>query len=132
MRIPICVVLLACVSCSRNPGPPPSPPPGSTVRVACRTSVADYCAANPCDRTLGAMQQDRSVCPATITTCGDTTVVFQNRADTSLLWYHQGGQLAAIVHQLPGGQRYACVAGPEVFEIPGCTLSSQSLPACGP
>jgi hypothetical protein len=131
MRMLTRAVVLVCVSCSRNPGPPPSPPPGS-VRVACRTSVADYCAANPCDRTLDAMERDRSVCPATITACGDITAVFQNRADTSLLWYHQGGQLAAIVHPLSPGQRYMCVAGPEVFEIPACTPSSQSLPACAP
>jgi hypothetical protein len=131
MRILTCAVLLACVSCSRNPGPPPGPPPGS-VRVACRTPIADYCAATPCDRTLAAMEQDSRVCPATITACGDITAVFQNRPDASVLWYHQGGQLVAIVHQLSPGQRYMCVAGPEVFEIPACTPSSQSLPACGP
>lgn len=131
MRILTCVVWLACLSCTRNPSPPANPPP-PPVRVACRTSVADDCAANLCDRTLAAMEQDRSLCPATITTCNDVTVVSQNKGDTSTLWYHQGGQLVAIVSQLSPGPRYMCLAGPEVFVIPPCTLSSQSLPACGP
>jgi hypothetical protein len=99
--------------------------------VACRTSVADYCAANPCDRTLTAMEQDRNLCPATIAACNDITVVSQNRGDTAMLWYYQGGPLVAIVHQLSPGQQYSCIAGPDVFVIPSCTLSSQSLPACG-
>lgn len=130
MRIVTCVVLLAWCSCSRNPGPPTNPPPGPPVRVACRTSVTDYCAANRCDRTLAAVEQDRSLCPATITACNDTTVVSQNRGDSSTLWYLQGGQLVASV-QLSPGQQYVCLAGPDVFVIPSCTPSSQSLPACG-
>lgn len=131
MRLLPCVALLACACCSRNPGPPPSPPPGS-VRVACRTRLADHCATHPCDRTLDAMKQDRRICPATITACGDVTLVSQNRADASVRWYHQAGQLTAIVNELAPGPRYMCVAGPEVFEIPACTPSSQSLPACDP
>src|ERR1044071_2251699 len=102
MRIATGVVLLACVCCTRNPSPPPS----GTVRVACRTSVADYCAANVCDQTLVAAEQNSSVCPATITACNDITVMSQNRGDTSTLWYYQGGPLVAIVRQLaPGGQQ---------------------------
>lgn len=132
MRMLTCVVLLACSSCSCNHSPPPTPPPAPPVRVACRTSVTDYCAASHCDPTLAAVEQDSGLCPATITTCNDITVVSQNRVDASTLWYHQGGQLVAIVKQLSPGQRYMCVAGPEVFVIPLCTLSSQSLPACGP
>jgi hypothetical protein len=131
MRMLTCVVLLACSSCT-HPNPPPTPPPAPPVRVACRTSVADYCAANPCDQTLAAAEQGSSLCPATITACGDITVVSQNKVDVSTLWHYQGGQLVAIVNQLSPGQRYVCVAGPEVFVIPSCTLSSQSLPGCGP
>ncbi len=130
MRILACVVLLACFSCSHTPAPPPSPPPGPPVRVACRTDVADYCAANACDQTLSTMEQDSSLCPATITACSDITMVSQNRSDASTLWYQQGGQLVAIVNQLAPGQ-YMCLAGPAVFVIPQCTPSSQRLPACG-
>lgn len=126
MRIVTGVVLLACMCCTRNPSPPPS----GTVRVACRTSVADYCAANVCDQTLVAAEQNSSVCPATITACNDITVMSQNRGDTSTLWYYQGGPLVAIVRQLAPGPQYMCLAGPDVFVIPPCTLSSQSLPAC--
>ena len=129
MRFVTGVVLLACVSCSRNPGPPPNPPPG-TVRVACRTSVADYCAATACDRTLAAAEQNSSVCPATTTACNDITVISQNRGDTATLWYYEGGPLVAIVRQLSAGPQYMCLAGPDVFVLPACTLSSQSLPAC--
>lgn len=128
MRIVACVVVLACVSCTRNP-PPPNPAPGP-VRVACRTSVADYCAANRCDLTLTAVEQDSSLCPATITACNDTTVVAQGRSDGATLWHHQGGQLVAIVRQL-SGQQFVCLAGPAVFVLPACALSSQSLQACG-
>lgn len=126
MRIVTGVVLLACVSCTRNPSPPPS----GTVRVACRTSVADYCAENVCDRTLDAVQQDSGVCPATTTACNDITVISQTRGDTSTLWYYQGGPLVAIVRQLSPGPQYMCVAGPDVFVVSPCTLSSQSMPAC--
>lgn len=126
MRIVTGVVLLACVSCS-HPSPPPPPP--ATVRVACRTPVADYCAANVCDQTLTAVEQDRSLCPATITACKDITVIAQNQGNTSTLWYYQGGPLVAIVRQLAPG--YMCLAGPDVFVIPPCALSSQSSPACG-
>jgi hypothetical protein len=135
MRILAGVVALACMSCTRpspppNPGPPPDP--GPPVRVACRTSVADHCAASRCDRTLTDTEQDSSLCPATITACNDTTVVSQSRGDTATLSYYQGGQLVAIVTQLSPGQRDVCVAGPELFVLPGCALSSQHLPACGP
>ena len=126
MRIVTGVVLLACVSCSR-PSPPPSQPP-ATVRVACRTPIADYCAANACDQTLDAVKQDSSLCPATITACDDITVISQNQGGTSTLWYYQGGPLVAIVRQMSPG--YMCVAGPDVFVIPPCVLSSQSSPAC--
>jgi hypothetical protein len=126
MRIVTGVVLLACVSCSR-PSPPPTPPP-ATVRVACRTRVADYCATNACDQTLTAVEQDSSLCPATITACNDITVIAQNQSGTSTLWYYQGGPLVAIVRQLSPG--YMCLAGPDVFVIPPCALSSQSSPAC--
>lgn len=129
MRIAIGVVVLACISCTR-PSPPPSS--GPPVRVACRTSVADHCAANHCDRTLAATEQDESLCPATITACNDTTVVSQSRGGAATLWYHQGGQLVAIVSELAPGQRYVCVAGPETFVLPACPLSGQRLPACGP
>jgi hypothetical protein len=129
MRIVACVVVLACVSCNHNPPPPPDPAPGP-VRVACRTNVADYCAANRCDQTVAAVEQDSSLCPATITACNDTTVVAQNRSDATTLWYLQGGQLVAIIRQLPG-QRDVCLAGPGVFVLPACALSSQSLQACG-
>lgn len=131
MRMLIGVVVLACVSCTRPPNPPPGPPPGPPVRVACRTSVADYCAANRCDQTLAAVQQDPSLCPATITTCNDSTVVSQSRGNAATLWYLQGGQLVAIIRQLSPGPQDVCLAGPEVFVLPSCTLSSQSLPACG-
>ncbi|HEX8112383.1 MAG TPA: hypothetical protein VF516_31855 [Kofleriaceae bacterium] len=76
------------------------------------------------------MEQDSGLCPATITACGDITVVSQSRGDAATLWYHQGGQLVAIVNQLSPG-RYMCLAGPDVFVLPACTPSSQSLPACG-
>ena len=128
MRIVTGVVLLACVSCS-HPSPPPPPP--ATVRVACRTPVADYCAANACDQTLDAVEQDSSLCPATITTCNDITVVSQSQSDGATLWYQQGGQLVAIVSELSPGQRYVCIAGPEVFTLPACTSSGQRLAACG-
>jgi hypothetical protein len=97
--------------------------------VACRTSVADYCAANVCDRTLAAAEQDRSLCPATITACSDITAIAQSRSDTAALWYYQGGSLVAIVRPLSPG--YMCLAGPDVFVIPPCPLSGQSSPACG-
>jgi hypothetical protein len=76
------------------------------------------------------MEHDRAVCPATITACADLALGLQNRGDASPLWYHHGGQLTAIVHQ-PAPGRYMCVAGPEVFEIPACTPSGQSVPVCG-
>ncbi|HEX3760019.1 MAG TPA: hypothetical protein VHW23_14990 [Kofleriaceae bacterium] len=99
--------------------------------MACRTAVADYCAGAPCDRTLAAAEQNHNLCPATITACGDFTVAAQNKVDTSTLWYYEGGQLVAVVNQLVPGPRYVCLSGPDVFVIPPCTLSSQSLPACG-
>lgn len=132
MRMPICVVLLACWSCKPSPTPPPTPPPPPTVRVACRTALADYCAGSPCDQAVTAAEQNHNLCPATLTTCGDITVAAQNKVDTATLWYYERGVLVAIVTQLVPDPRYVCVAGPEVFEIPTCTLTGQSLPACGP
>lgn len=126
MRIVSSVGLLACVCCS-HPSPPPSPPP-ATVRVACRTSVADYCAAIACDRTLAAAEQDGGLCPSTLTACNDITAIAQSQGDTATLWYYQGGPLVAIVRQLSPG--YMCLAGPDVFVIPPCALSGQSSPAC--
>jgi hypothetical protein len=77
------------------------------------------------------MEQDASLCPATITACNDITVVSQSQSDGATLWYQQGGQLIAIISQLSPGQRYVCIAGPDVFTLPACTLSGQRLPACG-
>lgn len=134
--MPTCVVLLVCCSCRPSPTPPPSspptPPPEASVRVACRTAVANYCAGNPCDQTLTAAEQNRNLCPATFTTCGDVSVAAQNKVDTSTLWYYERGQLVAVVNQMVPGPRYVCLSGPEVFSLPPCTLSGQSLPACGP
>ncbi len=120
--------LTACASTSTNP--PESPNQSPPIALACSTSVADYCASNNCDQSLAAAEQDKNLCPATLTRCGEYDVV-KGGSNVITHWYYRSGNLAAITREVVPN-RYTCLAGPSTFHATCCAGSGQTLPACSP
>ena len=119
--------LAACGSKSPNPPQLPQPP----VALTCRTSVTDYCASNSCDQSLAAAEQDKNLCPATLSRCGGYDVVAKSSIDTIMREYYRSGNLVAISNEvLPS--RVTCLAGSGAFDAPRCPDSGQTMLACSP
>ena len=95
----------------------------------CGTQISDYCSKNPCDRPLVQAKQDRTLCPASITTCGLFDMISQTATDTIQTHYYQGGQLYAV-DQLTLPSARACLGGPNPFTVPVCDAQAMTLPAC--
>jgi hypothetical protein len=125
------VILLAACSSSSSRASDASIPSDGSGALTCGTTIADYCAANPCDQTLAAAQQDKSLCPASQNVCDSYTVVTRPSVDTSMSLYYLADQLVAIDHTLLPGHR-TCTAGPSTFSPPTCGPGGQQLPACSP
>jgi hypothetical protein len=97
--------------------------------LTCGTTIPSYCTANRCDPTIDLAKQDRMLCPASLTPCGDYDLIVQGSIDTTTSYYYFQGNLLAVDHTLLPG-RASCVAGPSTFTPPSCTGTSQTLPAC--
>jgi hypothetical protein len=97
--------------------------------MTCGSTVAAYCTANACQTTLAGAQQDKMLCPASLTPCGDYAVIIKSAIDTSTTYYYFQGNLLAVSHSLLPGKT-TCLAGPPTFTPPSCTGMSQTLPAC--
>ncbi|HEU4735316.1 MAG TPA: hypothetical protein VFT22_45810 [Kofleriaceae bacterium] len=124
------VCLAACGSSAAGLAPDASTNPDGGA-LTCGTTIASFCGAHPCDRTLTDAAQDKALCPASLFTCGGYDVVIEGGLDTSTRYYYQGDQLIAIDHtSLP--LLRTCTAGPARFEVPSCASPGQRLPACGP
>ena len=127
MRLLGCVVWLSACTSSAHPSPPLDP----ANTLTCSASVVGYCAQNRCDRTLAVARQDKSLCPATITRCGNLDVITHTSIDVATSWYYRRDQLVAIVNLILPVRR-VCLAGPERFQLPVCTAPARRLPVCGP
>jgi hypothetical protein len=97
--------------------------------LTCGSTVAAYCTATPCQMTLAGATQDKSLCPASLTPCGDYDVIIKSAIDTSTTYYYFQGSLLAVGRSLLPGKT-TCLAGPSTFTPPSCTGTSQTLPAC--
>ena len=99
---------------------------------SCATPLDDFCSRSKCDRTLADAEHDTSLCigiPATEASCDVYTVVLKTEIDTRIGWYYRNGQLVAIASLGPDDP--GCTAGPESFDMPGCSLAQTTpLPAC--
>jgi hypothetical protein len=136
------IVLATCAACaacssgsSRSPdggpgdGGPGDGSPGDGGTLTCAMTVAAYCNVAGCKTALADARQDRALCPASITPCGEFDVIVKSQIDTSTSYFYFRGQLLAVDHTLLPG-RASCIAGPSTFTPPTCTQPSQTLPAC--
>lgn len=136
---PVCLVaalaaalaasLAGCGSSAAGPATDASSDATGAGALSCGTTIADFCAARPCDRTLTAAKQDASLCPASFRSCAGLDIVTQGGLDTSTSYYYQGDQLIAIDHVLLPMHR-TCTAGPATFSVPSCSDPGQVLPVC--
>jgi hypothetical protein len=133
MRALSLLVLVAGCSSSASSTTPDATttPPDGAVGLSCGITMAAYCNANSCE-DLAAAKQDKTLCPASLKTCGEFEVITKGGVDTATQYFYQGDQLVAIDHTvLPGP--HTCTAGPATFIEPSCgTTTGQTLPACGP
>jgi hypothetical protein len=102
---------------------------GGAGALSCGSTVAAYCGAGGCQTTLAGAEQDKSLCPASLTPCGDYNLIIKSAIDTATTYYYFQGNLLAVGHTLLPG-RATCLAGPSTFTPPSCTGMSQNLPAC--
>lgn len=132
MRSPgLLFLLVGCSSSAPSSTPDATTtPPDGTLALTCGTTIAAYCSATSCDQSLAAAKQDRSLCPASLNTCGAYEVITKGGIDTATFYFYQGDQLVAVDHELLPGH-HTCSAGPATFDEPTCGPSSQNLPACG-
>lgn len=129
MRLPglLIATLIACSSSSSSvtdggPGDGPG-------ELSCGSTVAAYCGANGCQTALAGAEQDKSLCPASLTPCGDYNLIIKSAIDTATTYYYFQGNLLAVGHTLLPG-KMTCLAGPSTFTPPSCQGTSQTLPAC--
>jgi hypothetical protein len=124
------MALAACSSSASSTTPDASTTPGDgAAGLTCSTSIAAYCTSNRCDQSLTAAKQDKSLCPASLNTCGAFDVITKGNVDTATIYYYQNDQLVAVDNLLLPNH-HTCAAGPATFAEPTCGNSSQSLPAC--
>ncbi len=144
MRIHVLLIglLLAPAACSSSSSSTTLPGDGGGVlsdgggvlsdgggSLTCALTVTAYCSASGCQLTAAGAKQDRTLCPASIVSCGDYDLVFKTGVDTSTTYYYFQGNLLAVSRAiLPG--KTSCIAGPSTFTPPTCQGTSQSLPAC--
>lgn len=127
-------LLLASTACSSSSSSTTLPTDGGAISdgagaLTCGSTVAAYCGTNACQMTLDGAKQDKSLCPASLTPCGDYNLVVKTAVDTSTTYYYFQGNLLAVGHSiLPG--KAICLAGPSTFWPPSCQGMSQTLPAC--
>lgn len=128
MRLPGLLIasLIASAACSSSSSSVTDGGPGE---LRCGSTVAAYCAAYPCPMTLAGAEQDKSLCPASLTPCFDYDMIVKPAVDTSTAYYYSQGHLAVIVHSLLPSMK-TCLAGPPAFTTPACTKQSLPLPAC--
>jgi hypothetical protein len=124
MRLPGLLIALAACSSSSS-----SVTDGGAGALSCGSTVAAYCGASGCQRTLAGAEQDKSLCPASLTPCGDYNLILKGAIDTATTYYYLQGNLLAVGHTLLPG-KITCVAGPSTFTPPSCQGTSQPLPAC--
>ena len=117
---------IASAACSSSSSSITDGGPGS---LSCGSTVAAYCGANGCQTTLVGAEQDKSLCPASLTPCGDYNLIVKNAIDTATTYYYFQGNLLAVGHTLLPGKT-TCLAGPSTFTPPSCAGTSQTLPAC--
>lgn len=127
-RCGLLIILAACSSSSS------SITDGSVISdgagaLTCGSTVAAYCGASGCQTTLAGAKQDKSLCPASLTPCGDYDLVLKAAVDTATTYYYFQGNLLAVGRTLLPGKN-SCVAGPSTFTPPSCQGMSQTLPAC--
>lgn len=97
--------------------------------LSCGTTLTSYCTANSCPHSLDGAKQDPSLCPASLTPCGDNDVITKINLDTNTTYYYLRGALVAVGHRtFP--RAATCLAGPSTFTPPTCSQPSQTLPAC--
>jgi hypothetical protein len=131
MRFVSLVIFVAACSSSSPGSADATTPSDGAAALTCGTSLASYCATARCDPTLAAAEQDKTLCPASLTACGSYTVITQIGIDTSISLYYMSDQLVAIDHTLLPGRRI-CAAGPSMFSPPSCPPGGTQLPACSP
>jgi hypothetical protein len=117
---------IASAACSSSSSTVTDGGPGA---LSCGSTVAAYCGANTCQTTLTIAEQDKSLCPASLTPCGDYNLITKNAVDTTTTYYYFQGNLLAVSHTLLPGKA-TCLAGPSTFTPPSCSGTSQPLPAC--
>lgn len=118
--------LIAPAACSSSSSSVTDGGPGA---LSCGSTVAAYCGANGCQTTLAGAEQDKSLCPASLTPCGDYNLIIKSAIDTATTYYYFQGNLLAVGHTLLPG-KMTCLAGPSTFTPPSCSGASQTLPAC--
>jgi hypothetical protein len=118
--------LIASAACSSSSSSVTDGGPGA---LSCGSTVAAYCGASGCQTTLAGAEQDKSLCPASLTPCGDYNLIIKSAIDTATTYYYFQGNLLAVGRTLLPGKT-SCVAGPSTFTPPSCTGTSQTLPAC--
>lgn len=128
MRLPGLLIgsLIASAACSSSSSSVTDGGPGA---LSCGSTVAAYCGASGCQTTLAGAEQDKSLCPASLTPCGDYNLIIKSAIDTATTYYYFQGNLLAVGRTLLPGKT-SCVAGPSTFTPPSCTGTSQTLPAC--
>lgn len=128
MRLPGLLIgcLIASAACSSSSS---SVTDGGAGALSCGSTVSAYCGASGCQTTLAGAEQDRSLCPASLTPCGDYNLIIKSAIDTATTYYYFQGNLLAVGRTLLPGKT-SCVAGPSTFTPPSCTGTSQTLPAC--
>lgn len=97
--------------------------------LSCGSTVAAYCGASGCQTTLTSAKQDKTLCPASLVSCGDYDLILKTAVDTSTTYYYFQGNLLAVGRAILPGKN-TCLAGPSTFTPPSCSGTSQTLPAC--
>ena len=117
---------IASAACSSSSSSIADGGPGG---LSCGSTAAAYCGASGCQTTLAGAEQDKSLCPASLTPCGDYNLIIKSAIDTVTTYYYFQGNLLAVTHTLLP-RTTTCFAGPSTFTPPSCAGASQTLPAC--
>jgi hypothetical protein len=129
MRLPGLLIILAACSSSSSTITDGGVISDGAGALSCGSTVAAYCGASGCQTTLAGAKQDKTLCPASLVSCGDYDLVLKTAVDTSTTYYYFQGNLLAVSRALLPGKN-SCLAGPSTFTPPSCSGTSQTLPAC--